>query len=295
MISVIITTYNEPKTLLLAIKSVLNQDLKQEYEILVIGPDQETEKIVKKFNHPHLKYLKDEGKGKPRALNIGFKKAKGEILILTDGDVRIKENVFQFLLKPFEENKCVGAVTGRPISLNSKNNLFGYWSHFLTAAAHQWRLKEDRFSCSGYLYAFRNIIKKIPDNVLAEDGIITQIIRESGYQIFYAPEAEVYVKYPDNLKDWLKQKIRSAGGYMQKLQITNSNSKLTKKKNLRSFFQETIYGVKILFTYPKTIKEFWWTILLYLTRVYLWLRVFWEIRIKQKELKDIWQRVESTK
>ncbi len=285
MISIIITTLKEFKTLPQAIKAILDQSIKQDYEILVIGPDQETEKIVKEFAqiNSKIEYLQDQGKGKPAALNLGFKKARGEILILTDGDVWIKKNILEDFLKYFED-KNIGAVTGQPISLNSKNNMLGYWSHFLTQAAHQWRLKNNSFSCSGYLYGFRNIIKEIPNNTLAEDGIISGLIRKNGYQIAYAAQAEVYVKYPDNFQDWLKQKLRSTGGYIQK-----------QSRKERNFFQEVQGGITMFFTYPKNIKEFYWTILLYLSRIYLWLKILWQIKIKNKSFESIWQRVESTK
>ena len=167
MISVIITTKNEAKTLEKAIEVILKQNLKDEYEILVIGPDKETQKIVQNFfQYPRVKYLKDQGRGKPVALNLGFQKAKGNILVLTDGDVWVGQNSLNALLTPFQDDR-VGAVTGRPISINSKDNLFGFWSHFLTNAAHQWRLKGGDFPCSGYLYAFRDIIKRVPKDVFA--------------------------------------------------------------------------------------------------------------------------------
>jgi len=284
MISVIITTKNEAKTLEKAIEVILKQNLKDEYEILVIGPDKETQKIVQNFfQYPRVKYLKDQGRGKPVALNLGFQKAKGNILVLTDGDVWVGQNSLNALLTPFQDDR-VGAVTGRPISINSKDNLFGFWSHFLTNAAHQWRLKGGDFPCSGYLYAFRDIIKRVPKDVFAEDGIITQMVREKGYRIIYAPEAEVYVKYPDDFKDWLKQKVRSAGGYVQK-----------QSRGERNVFQEIASGLKLFFTYPKTFKEYWWTILLYLARLYLWLRIFWRIKIRKEEFKNVWRRIESTK
>lgn len=285
MISIIITTFKESKTLPKAIEMILRQDIDQDYEILIIGPDKETELIANKFSEKYsqIKYLKDNGKGKPAALNLGFKKAQGKIFVLTDGDVYLGEKALNSLLKPFK-NKNVGAVTGRPLSLNNKKNIFGYWSHFLTQAAHEWRLKYSNFPCSGYLYAFRNIINKIPENVLAEDGIITNIIREKGFLIKYVPEAKVYVKFPENFKDWIKQKTRSTGGYVQK-----------QSRGERNFLQETIKGISLFFKIPKTLREYFWTILLYSARIYLWLKIFWKIKIKKMSFANIWQRIESTK
>ncbi len=283
MISIIITTLREFKTLPKAIAAALNQRLKDDYEVLVIGPDEETARIVKSFSSARVKYLKDQGHGKPAALNMGFKQAKGDILVLTDGDVWIKEDILNRLLKPFA-GKGIGAVSGRPISLNSRHDMFGFWSHFLTEAAHQWRLRGGIFPCSGYLYAFRNIIKDIPEHVLAEDGIITQMIRGKGYGVSYVPEAEVYVKYPDNLRDWLKQKTRSTGGYVQK-----------HSRRERNILQEMFSGLKLFFIYPQTFREYFWLFLLYLLRLYLWLRIFWEIKIKKQKFEDLWQMVRSTK
>ena len=284
MISIILTTYKESETLPRAIRAILNQNIQQEYELLIIGPDKKTQEIVKEFSkYSQIKYLKDKGNGKPAALNLAFEKAKGKILVLTDGDVFIGKNALERLIKPFQ-NDNVGAVSGNPVSLNLKENLLGYWSHFLTNAAHQWRSKGENFPCTGYLYAFRDIIKKVPENVFAEDGIITQMIRSKGYQIVYVSEAKVYVKYPNNFKDWLKQKVRSTGGYSQK-----------QSRGERNILQEIIKGFKLFFTYPKTLKEFFYTILLYLARIILWLNIFWKIKIRKKSFAKIWQRIESTK
>lgn len=303
MISIIITTYQEPKTLPKAIQLILNQDFKENFEVLVVGPDQETADIARRFSEKYseAKYLKDKGEGKPAALDLALAQAQGRILVLTDGDVFIEQSSLKYLLQPFSasggKDKMVGAVSGRPISLNSRKNLFGYWSHFLTDAAHQMRLKNQDFPCSGYLYAFRNnIISHISENLFSEDGVITQEIRNRGYLVVYAPQAKVYVKYPESFRDWLKQKIRSTGGYIQRTkEQKNERTEERKIKKARSFGQELSSGMKLFFVYPKSIKEFFWTLLLYLARIYLWLMIFWSIKIKNQKFETIWQRTESTK
>ncbi|MGB9680934.1 MAG: glycosyltransferase, partial [Minisyncoccia bacterium] len=171
--------------------------------------------------------------------------------------------------------------------------LFGYWSHFLTEAAHQMRLKGKRFPCSGYLYAIRKkLVQSIPEDILSEDVVITEMVRDQGYQVVYAPEAKVYVKYPNNFKDWLDQKVRSTGGYTQKLKVGNFKLRVNKARN---FVQEILYGFRLFFIYPKILKEFYWTFLLYLARLYLWFLIFWKIRVKHKKFTELWSRIESTK
>mgnify|MGYP001611484071 FL=1 len=88
MISIAIASFKEPKTIGRAIDSILNQNLK-DYELIVSSPDKITQKIVERYiqKNKKISLIKDKGLGKPAALNLIFKKARGEVLILTDGDV----------------------------------------------------------------------------------------------------------------------------------------------------------------------------------------------------------------
>ena len=65
---------------------------------------------------------------------MAFKRAKGDIVILTDGDVFFEKNAVKELIKPFENSK-VGGVSGRPVSQDKKDNKFGYWGHLLSDSA----------------------------------------------------------------------------------------------------------------------------------------------------------------
>ncbi len=290
MISIIITAYKEPNTISKAIESIIKQ-IKKEDELIVVCPDKETKEVALKYKK--IKHIQDPGKGKPTALNLAFKKAKGEILILTDGDVFISENAVKEIIRPFEDKK-VGAVSGRPISNNPKSNMLGFWSHLLTdIGAHETRIllrKKAKFIvCSGYLMAIKNkIIEKIPENSLSDDAVISNLIYAKGYKINYAPEAKVFVNYPTTFKDWIKQKKRSAGGYVQ------LRSLIQKKDEMRSFSKESL-GIFRALRYPRTLKEFYFLFLLVLARLYLWFIILIDIKLKNKEFSKVWERIETTK
>lgn len=291
MLSIILTAYKEPKTIGKAIESFTDQGIK-DYELLALCPDRETADVIKRYakKDKRIKYIKDPGKGKPTALNIAFKKAKGSILVLSDGDVFVSKGSVNLLLKHFKGKK-IGAVTGRPVSISARGNMLGYWSHLLTDAAHKTRSERKcKFiDCSGYLYAIRNIIKDIPKGSLSDDAVISHLIWKHGYKIDYEPRAEVYVKYPTTFSDWIKQKKRSAGGYNQ------LNRYFGKVERMRSFSREIIFGWYKAITYPKNIKEFFWTLILFIARLYLWLLIFIDINIRKEPFEKTWQRVESTK
>lgn len=295
MISIVITSFKEPDLVRKSIESIIKNKIKEKYELVVAAPDKETELVVKEFskNNKSVKYFKDPGKGKSFALNLLFKILKGKIWIFTDGDVSISENAINEILEKFKDQK-VGCVVGRPVSQNPKNNMLGFWSHLLCdAGAHRIRKRLDRegkfLEGTGYLFAFRNnITKNIPLNV-AEDSIIPYLTTKKGYKVRYAENALVYVKNPTTIKDFVKQRIRTAKAHETLEDYAPYFPKV------KSFRNEIIYGTTPALRYPKTLKEFLWTIALFFTRLYIWMMVKLEDKLIKKRYADAWERVESTK
>ncbi len=296
MISVIITSFKEPDTIGRAIENFLDQTYKGEYELIVAAPDEETSKVIKQYakKDSRVKYFADPGKGKSFALNLLLKKVKGDLLILSDGDVYVSSNVLEEFMRLFEDPK-IGCATGKPISSNSRLNMMGYWSHLLFHGAHRIRRelfdKGEFLECSGYLFGFRNgVISEFPLDV-AEDTVIPYYFLEKGYKIGYVPKAEVYVKNPEHFRDWIKQKVRTAKAHETLEKYVDVN----KTKRVKSFSNEAKKGLKWAFSYPSNTKEVIWTLMLIPARTYMWGRVFLDTRLKNKHYGDAWERVESTK
>ena len=83
-------TYNRKDTLLRTIRSIENQVFSDwEYIIVNDGSTDSTDKVVEQFmqttKHPVL-YIKKENGGVHTARNLGFKNARGELLINLDSD-----------------------------------------------------------------------------------------------------------------------------------------------------------------------------------------------------------------
>ena len=294
MISILITAYREATTIGLAIDGFAAQ-LPPNSELLVICPDAETTAVVQQFaqKFPYIRHIPEpERRGKPAALNLGLQAAQGDIVVFSDGDVVIGENALAHLLARFADEN-VGAVTGRPFSSSPRSTRLGYWSHVLVEGAHQTRQARDAAGdfllCSGYLFAARRkLIPPIPEDALAEDAVISHRIAEQGFKIRYAPEAAVFVKYPTTYADWLRQKVRSAGGYAQDY-VRNS------PYSMRSARLEAQQGTALALKFAHSPKELWWTLLLFAARLHLWALVFWQVRVRKRPLTTLWQRVETTK
>jgi len=311
MVSVLITSWKEPKTIAKAIACVADtkySGIPKDFQIIQVRPDDETLKAgLKEAKRLKLgdKFLqiRDPLKGKPFALELAFKKVKGEFCILTDGDVYFEKNAVKHLLVPFE-NKEVFGVSGRPKSADSKDNMMGYWGHLLADAADYRRrnVSEKKgnyyisgksfFPMSGYIHAVRKDALKTDPGSLAEDAYLSYQIRNSGHEIAYAPNAVAYVKYPQTVRDYILQKSRSLGGYMhlKKLGVTKRDGQS------RSFLLEAQHSFYALFIHPENLKQMWWALLMHPVRVYLWLVIFWRrVVLRQGMPKDGWERIESTK
>lgn len=293
MISILITAFREAATVGRAIEAFLKQ-LPGDAEILVVSPDPETTVVVDHYaaHYPSVRHVADSQKGKPNALNAGLKAARGDIIVLSDGDVVVAEDALVPLLAPFADPQ-VGAVSGHPFSVSPRDTMLGYWSYLLTEGIHQLRLARSRdgqfLVCSGYLFAFRReLIERVPEDALAEDAVISHAIAHQGYRIAYAPQANVFVKYPTTYRDWLRQKVRSAGGYAQDY-IRKAPVRM------RSAWLEMWYGTRLALRYPRHLREFFWTLLLFVARLHLWLLVFINVRLLRRPLTALWQRVETTK
>ena len=313
MISVIITSLKEPKTIGKCIKCIADRKysgIPTPFEIIQVSPDELTLKAGRKaanelkLSKKEYKHIIDPYKGKPTALKMALEKAQGDIIVLTDGDTFFEKNAVSELLKPFED-KNVGGVSCRPVSQDSRDNAFGYWGHLLSDAGDHRRSNTMQkvdgnnyyisgktfFPMSGYIMAIRNMNLEIPKNVLSDDAYISYSIRNEGFEIAYAPKAVCYVKFPTNLKDYFKQKVRSLGGFKQ-LEKFNV---FKKDKQSRSFFIELPYAFYV-FKYPKNFKEFFWSLELFPVRLLTWIKILWERTILKKGMPEKgWERIESTK
>lgn len=308
MISIIITAKNEEKTIGRAVRSFLqsmnnyqltinsNQLIvNQDFEIIIIACDDKTLEAAKK-GFDGVKLIKDKGKGKPMAMNLAIREARGNILIFSDGDVFVDERAVGELLKVDGD-----LVSGRPTFVNeieiiSNNGIYNYWQDVLFGAAHRLRLyrnnKNQFFSLSGYLFlAKRKVFKnfKFPEELLTEDEYLSYWAYNQGFSIKYAPKAMVRVKFPNNYQDFVRQKARTLGGSYQ------IPSDWKKGVKMRSFIKESIGGFIMLKENVKNLKQTYWILLLFLARLNVWILAWWKVRILRQKREVVWERVESTK
>jgi glycosyltransferase involved in cell wall biosynthesis len=127
MVTVIISTYNNEKTISHAISSILKQNHRN-LELIVINDcsNDKTEEVIKSFNDSRIVYLKNKkNMGMSWSLNRAIDFAKGEFIAIMDGDDiscpnRLSKQV-NFLIK----NSDIDLVASNVIYFH-KNKVLGY-------------------------------------------------------------------------------------------------------------------------------------------------------------------------
>ncbi|MDA1337864.1 MAG: glycosyltransferase [bacterium] len=293
--SVIITSYKEPDLIPKAIESIIlsNLSIINQTELLVVCGDKLTYKSAldtfKKNNFTNYQLLKDDARGKSQALNIAFNKAKGDIWIMTDGDMYLSHDAIVSIVAPFKD-KTVSGVTGNIRSLENKTLFFGYYSHVFTQAANYYRSMQQQkmrfFPLSGYLYAIRkqeNLI--LPDGLRAEDAYLSHLLYKDSCKFVLLNEAVAYVNFPKNFNDLIMQKTRSLGGNVQNKKYFKDNS--------RNIMQDLAMFLFPL-TFAKNLRELVYSVFIYPIRLYLWVIIYYRHMTNNYKL-GIWDRIDSSK
>lgn len=291
MITAGILAYNEGKSILHTIKSILPQLAKKD-EIVVVasGCTDNTEDVVKKLakKYKNIKLISEkERSGKALATNLLVRKAKGDIIVQTDADVFLHDDAIKNLVKHFND-KDVGAVSGHPMPILPKNNIFYEWTVMSYRRMHELRLEQDAkgefWHLSGYLCAFRKkLYSPLPKQKGAVDALMALFIRRSGCKMVYEQNAMVDVKCPITVKDFINQKARVRAGYYF---LSKYGDVPRGAKSEILFFPAEILRVPLQRWHAFIFSAFIYA--------YTWLKG-WYFFKKNKPLNEIWKHVTSTK
>jgi glycosyltransferase involved in cell wall biosynthesis len=109
-ISIVIPAYNEGESLPILVKNIeeIIKKITYSYEMIILddGSTDNTHAVLRKIckDHPNIKaYQCRRNFGKSNALNVGFKEAKGEIIITMDADLQDEPKEIPKMLEKLEE------------------------------------------------------------------------------------------------------------------------------------------------------------------------------------------------
>jgi len=153
-------------------------------------------------------------KGKAYAVNAALKKirhnTKLDVIIVHNADVFPKKSMLKTLLKPFK-NDYIGITCVRPVCLDDSKDFVGFLNKLVWDLHHLVSLENPKV---GEVFAFRNIIKKVPKKLAADEAYIEFVTQKRGYKIVYVPNAVVFNRGPRNIIDFINQRRRFFTGHV---------------------------------------------------------------------------------
>jgi len=196
---------------------------------------------------------RDGGKGKASAMNFGFRKSTGEIVLCFDADYYPQKDIVEKLTKEFIDPK-VGAVQGRVVVLNEPQNIvtrlvalerIGGYRVDQEARDDLGLIVQFGGTVGGFRSSLLRSLHGWDETVLAEDTDLTFRIYLAGYRIPYNIDAECYEEAVDNWKAYRQQRYRWAKGHIQCFFKHSWNVLRSKNLNVK----EKIDGLLLLNVY----------------------------------------------
>lgn len=116
MVSVIVPMYNERRYIERCLDSLLAQDYRGEYEVLVVdGRSHDgSERIVREYarRHPHIRVIDNPHRKRPHAMNLGVQNARGEIVMFLGAHSESPPDLLSQAVRTLRETgaECVGGT-----------------------------------------------------------------------------------------------------------------------------------------------------------------------------------------
>ena len=110
-ITIVLTTYNRPNYLKLAIDGILSQTF-TDFDLVIIdnGSDEKTSKIINKYKDNRIVSIRAE-KNDFNFVNKAFEYTENEYLMITHDDDIMGENLIETQIKKLDSNKKIGMIS----------------------------------------------------------------------------------------------------------------------------------------------------------------------------------------
>jgi len=289
-VSIGIPAHNEEKDIAKVVKAIVNQNMQNRIklkEIIVVadGCTDRTEEIVIDLAlvDTRIKLISKKREGKSAAINTILKSAKEEIIIIANADNIPDDDCLFEILSPLSDKK-VGLVGPQIVCINKDNNFVGYLNNLLWRLHHRISFIEPK--TGGFIALRKKYFNCLPEKSPVDEATIEAIIKSKNKKIKYAPRAKLYLKGPENLNDYFKQRRRIHFGYFWlKEKYTQYHPSTFKAKHLFSVLVKEIS--------PNIVNNFFLLSAIFL-EVVAKIAGFYDFKKKRKDHQK-WEMVASSK
>jgi biofilm PGA synthesis N-glycosyltransferase PgaC len=223
-VTVLIPAYNEGPVIANSARAALASDYPR-FEVLVLDDgskdDTAEQAAAATADDPRCEVVRDPvNRGKAERLNIGFTRARYDVIVVTDADAHLHPHALRHLVARLERSPMVAAVAGGPFVTNRGYLISAL--QVLEAAAIIGLIRRTQSLTgrvgvvAGVCGAFRRDrvlqVGGYDDRMATEDIDLTWRLLLAGWHTAYAPRALVGMEVPTTLKALWAQRKRWARG-----------------------------------------------------------------------------------
>ncbi|HEX5945913.1 MAG TPA: bifunctional polysaccharide deacetylase/glycosyltransferase family 2 protein [Acidimicrobiales bacterium] len=223
-VSVVVPAYNESAGIAATLHSLVASDWRYGLEVIVVddGSTDGTADLVAALRLPGVRLVRQPNQGKPAALNTGLALARGDVVVMIDGDTVVEPDTIAGLVAPFADPR-VGASSGNAKVAN-RGSLLGRWQHieYVMGFNLDRRLLATLGAITtvpGAAGAFRAAalrdVEGVSEDTIAEDTDLTIAIHRAGWRVVYVPDAVAWTEAPSSVGDLWRQRYRWCYGTLQ--------------------------------------------------------------------------------
>ena len=224
-VSVIVPAYNEEDVIEATVRSILASRHRR-VEVIVVD-DGSTDRTAELLDTPEfakVRVIRQENRGKARALDTGVRAARHSVVVLVDGDTILEPTTLTEMIRPFSDPQ-VGAVAGNA-KVGNRSGLLGSLQHveYCVASAVERRATAHlgvMLCVPGAAGAFRRSavldVGGVDGSTLAEDTDLTLAVMRAGWKVEFAPDARAWTEAPSTLRGLYRQRLRWNYGILQSI------------------------------------------------------------------------------
>ncbi|MBI2008654.1 glycosyltransferase [Candidatus Amesbacteria bacterium] len=221
-VSICISAFNEEKNIRSLVMAYLGQlhpnFILKEIIVVADGCTDNTIGAINSLKDKKLKIIDGKSrKGLIPRVNQLLQSSRGDIIVLSDADIRLEANTVSKLIKPFAKFDVgmVGAKASPVIGNSLLQKGIAVSVKAYTDFAESYHHGKNLYTCKGVVALSRQLANKIkiPDYVYAQDAFLYLSCRQFGFKYEYVKTAQIWYYLPSTVSDHLKQNRRFESTY----------------------------------------------------------------------------------